>query len=98
VARALVAEPSLLILDEPSAGLSPKVAAELFARLRALNTAGVTAMLVEQNVRAALAVAGRAIILVEGQVCHQGPAASLADDPIVAEFYLGGPGPREPAR
>ncbi|WP_284944522.1 ABC transporter ATP-binding protein [Acidisoma cladoniae] len=89
VARALVVEPSVLILDEPSAGLSPKIVAEVFGRLKAINLTGVTTVLVEQNVKAALAIADRALILVEGQVVHEGPAATLADDPIVAELYLG---------
>jgi branched-chain amino acid transport system ATP-binding protein len=89
VARALVVEPSILILDEPSAGLSPRIAAEVFARLTAINEAGVTTILVEQNVKAALAIADRAAILVEGLIRHEGPAANLADDPIVAELYLG---------
>lgn len=89
VARALVVEPSILILDEPSAGLSPRIAAEVFARLAAINEAGVTTILVEQNVKAALAIADRAAILVEGLIRHEGPATSLADDPIVAELYLG---------
>jgi branched-chain amino acid transport system ATP-binding protein len=99
VARALVVEPRVLILDEPSAGLSPKVVTEVFARLAAINATGVTTILVEQNVRAALATAasrsGRAAILVEGRIAHEGPAATLADDPIVAELYLGAR--REPA-
>lgn len=89
VARALIVEPSVLILDEPSAGLSPKIVAEVFARLKAINRTGVTIILVEQNVKAALAIADRAVILVEGLVRHEGPAAALADDPIVAELYLG---------
>ena len=89
VARALVVEPAILILDEPSAGLSPRIVSEVFARLKAINAAGVTIILVEQNVKAALAIADRAIILVEGLICHEGTAADLADDPIVAELYLG---------
>ena len=89
VARALVVQPSVLILDEPSAGLSPKIVGEVFQRLKAINSTGVTIVLVEQNVRAALAVADRAIILVEGKVAHEGEAATLAGDPIVAELYLG---------
>jgi branched-chain amino acid transport system ATP-binding protein len=89
VARALVVEPSVLILDEPSAGLSPKIVSEVFGRLKAINRSGVTTVLVEQNVKAALAIADRALILVEGQVVHEGAAATLADDPIVAELYLG---------
>jgi branched-chain amino acid transport system ATP-binding protein len=89
VARALVVEPSILILDEPSAGLSPKIVLDVFDRLKAINRAGVTTVLVEQNVKAALAIADRAVILVEGRIAHQGKAATLADDPIVAELYLG---------
>lgn len=89
VARALIVEPSVLILDEPSAGLSPKIVQEVFAQLKAINDTGVTIVLVEQNVKAALAIADRAAILVEGQLRHEGPAATLADDPIVAELYLG---------
>jgi branched-chain amino acid transport system ATP-binding protein len=89
VARALVIEPSVLILDEPSAGLSPKIVLDVFERLKAINRAGVTTVLVEQNVKAALAIADRGIILVEGKIAHVGPAATLAGDPIVAELYLG---------
>jgi branched-chain amino acid transport system ATP-binding protein len=89
VARALIVEPSVLILDEPSAGLSPKIVAEVFAKLKAINATGVTIVLVEQNVKAALAIADRAMIMVEGLVRHEGPAARLADAPIVAELYLG---------
>ena len=89
VARALIVEPSVLMLDEPSAGLSPKITAEVFARLKEINAAGITMVLVEQNVRAGLAIADRALILVEGKVRHEGPAATLADDPVVAELYLG---------
>jgi branched-chain amino acid transport system ATP-binding protein len=90
-ARALIVEPTVLILDEPSAGLSPRMVAEVFAQLKAINARGVTILLVEQNVKAALAVASRAIILVEGEARHEGPAARLADDPIIAELYLGAP-------
>ncbi|MEP9372943.1 ABC transporter ATP-binding protein [Mesorhizobium sp. KR1-2] len=89
VARALIVEPSVLILDEPSAGLSPKIVSEVFARLKQINETGVTIILVEQNVKAALAIADRAVILVEGRLRHEGPAATLGDDPIVAELYLG---------
>ncbi len=89
VARALIVEPSVLILDEPSAGLSPKIVGEVFAKLKAINETGVTIVLVEQNVKAALAIADRAVILVEGQLRHEGTAAGLADDPIIAELYLG---------
>lgn len=89
VARALIVEPSVLILDEPSAGLSPKIVSEVFARLKEINARGVTIVLVEQNVKAALAIADRAVILVEGRVAHEGTAAGLADDPLIGELYLG---------
>jgi branched-chain amino acid transport system ATP-binding protein len=89
IARALIVEPSVLILDEPSAGLSPKIVAEVFARLKAINQGGVAIILVEQNVKAALAVADRGVILVEGRLRHEGTAVDLAGDPIIAELYLG---------
>ena len=89
VARALIIAPSVLILDEPSAGLSPKVAAEVFRTLKRINDSGVTIVLVEQNVKAALAIAHRGVVLVDGKLRHEGPAATLAGDPIVAELYLG---------
>jgi branched-chain amino acid transport system ATP-binding protein len=69
--------------------LSPKVAAEVFRTLKAINETGVTIVLVEQNVKAALAMAHRGVVLVDGKLRHEGPAASLAADPIVAELYLG---------
>jgi branched-chain amino acid transport system ATP-binding protein len=89
IARALMIEPRVLILDEPSAGLSPKVVGDVFARLRSIQQSGVAIVLVEQNVKAALAIADRAVILVHGQLRYQGPAAGLADDPLLAELYLG---------
>ena len=89
VARALVASPRLLLLDEPSAGLSPKLVDEVFARLSAIRAAGVGIVLVEQNVRAALAIADRALVMVEGRNCHDGPASRMADDPRIAELYFG---------
>jgi branched-chain amino acid transport system ATP-binding protein len=93
VARALIVAPSVLILDEPSAGLSPKVATEVFRTLKAINDGGVTIILVEQNVKAALAIAHRGVILVDGKLRHEGAAPALACDPIVAELYLGAHGP-----
>jgi branched-chain amino acid transport system ATP-binding protein len=89
VARALVASPAVLMLDEPSAGLSPRLVGVVFERLRAVREAGVTILLVEQNVKAALAIADRAVVLVEGRERLEGPAAALADDPRMAALYLG---------
>tara|TARA_R110000868_G_scaffold69764_3_gene205168 strand:+ start:91761 stop:92495 length:735 start_codon:yes stop_codon:yes gene_type:complete len=90
VARALIIEPSVLILDEPSAGLSPKVVTEVFAQLRRINAAGVTTVLVEQNVKAGLQIATRGVILVEGRIAHDAPAEQLLGDPVVSQLYLGG--------
>ena len=90
VARALVTEPPVLMLDEPSAGLSPKIVSEVFAMLKDINATGVTVVLVEQNVKAALSIADRAVILVEGRIRHQGPAEGMIGDPLLAKLYLGG--------
>jgi branched-chain amino acid transport system ATP-binding protein len=89
IARALIVEPRVLVLDEPSAGLSPRVAAEVFTNLKAINGAGVTIILVEQNIKAALAIAHRGVILAEGRLRHEGKAAALLGDPMIAELYLG---------
>lgn len=89
-ARALVVEPTILMLDEPSAGLSPKLVEMVFAKLDEIRRTGVTIILVEQNARAALAIADRAVILVEGRNRHEGDARALANDPAVANHYLGG--------
>ncbi|WP_159948733.1 ABC transporter ATP-binding protein [Rhizobium sp. 18065] len=89
VARALALDPPVLILDEPSAGLSPKIVAEVFAMLKRVNGDGVTIVLVEQNVKAAMAIADRAVILAEGCMRHEGTPAELADDPLIGQIYLG---------
>lgn len=89
VARALLVRPRVLMLDEPSAGLSPKLVGEVFANLQAIRERGVTIVLVEQNARAALAIGDRAYVLVEGRTAHEAPAAGLMDDPLIAELYLG---------
>lgn len=89
VARALLVRPRVLMLDEPSAGLSPKLVGQVFADLQAIRQTGVTIVLVEQNARAALAIGDRAYVLVEGREAHEGPAGGLMDDPVIAELYLG---------
>lgn len=88
-ARALIVRPGVLMLDEPSAGLSPKFVEQVFARLSEIRASGVTIVLVEQNARAALAIGDRAYVLVEGREAHEGPAKTLWDDPLIAELYLG---------
>jgi branched-chain amino acid transport system ATP-binding protein len=90
VARALIVSPEVLMLDEPSAGLSPKLVEVVFEKLVEIRATGVSILLVEQNARAALAIADRAAVLVEGRNAHEGAAKTLADDPIVASLYLGG--------
>jgi branched-chain amino acid transport system ATP-binding protein len=90
VARALIVKPRLLVLDEASAGLSPKMVETVFHQLAAIREAGVTILLVEQNVRAALTISDRAYVLVEGQNRHEGPAGEMWDDPTIADLYLGG--------
>ena len=90
IARALIVSPRVLMLDEPSAGLSPKLVEGVFARLGEIRARGVAIILVEQNARAALAVADRGIIMVEGRERHEGRAAELWADPNVASLYLGG--------
>ncbi|SHE86517.1 branched-chain amino acid transport system ATP-binding protein [Kaistia soli DSM 19436] len=89
VARALMIEPHVLMLDEPSAGLSPKLVRDVFAKLVEIRASGVTILMVEQNARAALAIADRAYILADGRNRHEGSAAALAADPDIAEHYLG---------
>jgi len=89
VAPALVGEPKVLMLDEPSAGLSPKLVGVVFEKLLDARATGVTIVLVEQNVKAALAIADRGAGLVEGSTRIVGTARDLADDPQVAALYLG---------
>lgn len=90
IAMAMAGRPRVMLLDEPSAGLSPKIAAEVLALARGLNAQGVTILLVEQNVRQALKVADHCWILAEGRNQLDGPAADILADPAVAEIYLGG--------
>jgi branched-chain amino acid transport system ATP-binding protein len=90
IARALLVEPKVLMLDEPSAGLSPKIVAGVFETLQQVRQSGVAIVLVEQSVRAALAIADRAYVLAEGRNRHEGPALLLRDDPMIAHLYFGG--------
>jgi branched-chain amino acid transport system ATP-binding protein len=89
MARALVRMPRVLVLDEPSAGLSPKLVAEVFAKLREIRATGVAIVLVEQNVKAALSIADRAAVLVDGRERIVAAASELAGDARIAELYLG---------
>lgn len=89
IARALIVRPKLLVLDEASAGLAPKMVETVFRHLKAIRESGVTILLVEQNVRAALAISDRAYVLTEGQNRHAGKASDLWNDPAIVELYLG---------
>jgi branched-chain amino acid transport system ATP-binding protein len=90
VGRALMTQPRLLLLDEPSLGLSPRLSAELFAVLARIAQAGdVSILMVEQNARRALATAGRAYLLALGRIVGEGDAKALARDNAVARSYLG---------
>jgi len=89
VGRALMAKPSVLMLDEPSLGLAPRVVREIFHIIARLRQTGVAILLVEQNARAALQVADYGYVLETGEVSLEGPASALADNPKVIESYLG---------
>jgi branched-chain amino acid transport system ATP-binding protein len=89
IARALMGRPTLLLLDEPSLGLAPKLVAELMATLATLHRDGLSLLLVEQNATAALAIADRAVVLETGRVRLQGSAAELRHDPELQALYLG---------
>jgi len=90
IARALMSEPRLLMLDEPSLGLSPKMADEVFDVVSEINRHGVTVLLVEQNVHNALSVASRAYVVETGRIAASRDAASLLNDPALLNAYLGG--------
>ena len=89
LSRALMSEPVLLCLDEPSLGLAPLVVLEIFKSIRAINRAGTSVLLVEQNARYALATASRGYVLQTGAVIAQGTCAELQQDERVKEAYLG---------
>ena len=89
IARALIVGPRALMLDEPSAGLSPKFVEDVFARLVEIARGGVAVLLVEQNTRAALAVADRAYVLAQGRNRYEGDARQLAGPGVLAALFLG---------
>ncbi|HBL49962.1 MAG TPA: ABC transporter ATP-binding protein, partial [Firmicutes bacterium] len=90
IGRAVMSRPRLLLLDEPSMGLAPKLVDEVLETVMNLHDEGLTILLVEQNARAALSVAERGFVLEVGSLVHEGPAAQLCDDPAVKAAYLGG--------
>jgi branched-chain amino acid transport system ATP-binding protein len=89
IGRALMGQPKLLMLDEPSLGLAPQLVADLFRVIQEINSQGVTVLLVEQNVHQALEIAHRAYVLETGRIVREGPAPDLLADPGIKEAYLG---------
>jgi len=87
--RALMMRPSVLLLDEPSAGLSPAYQDEVFIRCRQINRTGVSIVMVEQNARRCLQICDRAFVLDQGRNAYSGTGAELLNDPKVIELYLG---------
>ncbi len=89
MSRALMMDPSVILLDEPSAGLSPVLQDEVFVRTKQINTAGVTVIMVEQNARRCLQICDRGYVLDQGKNAHTGTGAALLNDPKVIQLYLG---------
>jgi branched-chain amino acid transport system ATP-binding protein len=89
IGRALVARPKVILMDEPSMGLAPKVVDEVFRVIEQIRSTGTTVVLVEQNARRALRAADHGYVLQTGQIVHSGPANELLADPRIVEAYLG---------
>ena len=89
LARSLVTSPKLLLLDEPSAGLSPVAINEVFTTIKEINDKGVSILLVEQNAKRALSFSNRGYVLDQGRNAYQGEGAELLNDPRVVDLYLG---------
>ena len=90
IGRALMARPALLLLDEPSLGIAPKLVQDIFGAIKKIAEAGVTILLVEQNTRIALATSHRAYVLRTGEIALEGKSSVLAKDPEIQAAYLGG--------
>ena len=87
--RALMTDPKIVLMDEPSMGLSPLLVKEIFSIIQELHKSGITILLVEQNAKMALAVSDRAYVLETGTISMEGPSAELAADDRVRKAYLG---------
>jgi branched-chain amino acid transport system ATP-binding protein len=97
IGRAMMGRPELLLLDEPSLGLSPLVVAQVFETLQSLHRQGLTILLVEQNARRALEIADYAYVMQRGRIVQEGRCDALREDPAIIDHYLGeGPQPGEP--
>ncbi|KAB1196577.1 MULTISPECIES: ABC transporter ATP-binding protein [Haloferax] len=89
-ARALVMDPEVLLIDEPSAGLAPNIVQSVFKDVQKVNELGTAVLMVEQNAREGLAISDRGYVLDQGTVAYEGDADSLLDDPEVSRLYMGG--------
>ncbi len=98
IGRALMSEPKLLLLDEPSMGLAPNLVLMIFDLIESINKQGTTILLIEQNANMALSIANRAYVLETGNIVIEGPAADLARDERVKNAYLGGKGAAQKAQ
>ena len=90
MAMVLLVEPTLLLLDEPSLGLSPRMQADVFVTVQRIAKTGVTVLVVEQNVRGALMISDRALVMEQGRLFMEGPASEVRTDPRIRQAYLGG--------
>ena len=90
VARGLLLEPKLMLIDEPSIGLSPLMVQEVFSILKDLRNAGVSILMIEQNARQALAISDYGLVLEQGQTRIEDTAANILADPRIAQLFLGG--------
>lgn len=89
IGRGLMSEPSLLLIDEPSLGLSPILATDVLSLIQEINRQGVTVLLVEQNARKSLEIAHKGYVLQNGRIVMEGTGEELLNDPMVQEAYLG---------
>lgn len=89
IGRAMMSRPKILLMDEPSMGLSPLLVKEIFQIIQQLNQAGMTILLVEQNAKMALSIAHRAYVLETGKIVMSGPAKDMMEDDKVRKAYLG---------
>jgi branched-chain amino acid transport system ATP-binding protein len=89
IGRGLMAKPDLLMLDEPSMGLAPKMVAQVADIVKSIRALGISILLVEQNARIALEIADRSYVLQMGKIVMEGPSATLRDDPFIRRAYLG---------
>jgi branched-chain amino acid transport system ATP-binding protein len=90
MAMVLLVEPTLLLLDEPSLGLSPRMQGDVFTTVQRIAKSGVTVLVVEQNVRGALLISDRALVMEQGRKFMEGPAEEVRTDPRIRQAYLGG--------